>query len=205
MKRIANIVSALFVFASPWVLYWTLSQHRVAVAAATVIGWVVIRSLPIFITANREQRSAVLQLPLIALVFAIVGWICNEGKWLLVLPSATQAGFGIAFLRSLRHTPLIENFARMVKPTLSVAEQSHCRRFTAIWGVYLLGLAATGLALATWASLRVWTAYVGIVNYALVGLLFAVEYVIRKIRFRDYGRNPLDWMLAKVFPAAPSS
>ena len=31
-----------------------------------------------------------------------------------------------------------------------------------------------------------------------------VEYLIRKIRFRDYGRNPLDWLLGKLFPAARS-
>jgi hypothetical protein len=45
---------------------------------------------------------------------------------------------------------------------------------------------------------------VGVVSYVLVGVLFAIEYVIRKIRFRDYGRNPLDWLLGKLFPAARS-
>lgn len=185
MKVVANIVSAAFVVASPWLLYWTLSQHRVDVAAATLVAWVVVRTLPMVIAAPREQRATALQLPAIALVFAVLGWVFDEGKWLLVLPSATQAGFGLAFLRSLRRTPLIENFARMVKPALSAAEQRHCRQWTAIWGVYLLLLAATGLALAKWASLAVWTVYVGIVNYGLLGLLFVVEYVIRKIRFRD--------------------
>jgi uncharacterized membrane protein len=70
--------------------------------------------------------------------------------------------------------------------------------------VYLLVLAATGLALARWATLAVWTVYVGVLSYVLVGVLFVVEYVIRKIQFREYGRNPLDWMLGKLFPAARS-
>jgi len=204
MKAVMGVISALFILASPWVLYWTLSQHRVGVAAAVLIGWVVVRTIPILISARREQRVAALQLPAIALVFVALGWISNNGTWLLVLPSATQATFGLAFLRSLSGTPLIEHFARMVKPELSPPQLAHCRRWTLIWGIYLVVLAGIGLGLARWATLSVWTVYVGVLSYVLIGALFAVEYLIRKIRFRDYGRNPLDWLLGKLFPAARS-
>jgi len=204
MKTILGAISALFLIASPWVLYWTLTQHGVGVAAALLIGWVIVRTIPILLAAKREQRIAALQLPAIALGFACIGWLSDNGTWLLVLPSATQGAFGLAFLRSLSSTPLIEHFARMVKPELRPAELAHCRLWTRIWGFYLLALAALGLALARWATLTVWTVYVGIVSYVLVAVLFAIEYVIRKIRFRDYGRNPLDWLLGKLFPAARS-
>jgi uncharacterized membrane protein len=204
MKAALGAVSALFIVASPWVLYWTLSQQRVDVAAAVLIGWVIVRTIPIVLSARREQRRAALQLPAIALVFAVLGWISDDGIWLLVLPSATQGAFGIAFLRSLSAVPLIEHFARMVKSELGPGELAHCRVWTRIWGSYLLVLAAIGLGLARWAPLAVWTGYVGVVSYVLVGALFAVEYVTRKIRFRDYGRNPLDWLLGKLFPAARS-
>lgn len=204
MKTVLGVLSALFIVASPWVLYWTLSQQRIDVAAAALIGWVIVRTIPIVLSARREQRRAALQLPAIALVFAVLGWISQDGTWLLVLPSATQGAFGLAFLRSLSGVPLIEHFARMVKPELSAGELAHCRVWTRIWGIYLLALAAIGLCLARWAPLGVWTVYVGVVSYVLVGVLFAVEYVIRKIRFRDYRRNPLDWLLGKLFPAARS-
>lgn len=204
MKTVLGIISTLFLLASPWVLYWTLSQQQVGIAAIALIGWVIVRTIPVLLSAKREQRIAALQLPAIALVFACLGWVSNNGTWLLVMPSATQATFGLAFLRSLSRTPLIEHFARMMKPELSVKEQAHCRSWTWIWGIYLLVLAATGLALARWASLTVWTVYVGVVSYVLVGVLFAVEYLIRKIQFRDYGHNPLDWLLSKWFPAAQS-
>jgi uncharacterized membrane protein len=204
MKTVLYIICTLFMLASPFVLYWTLSQQRVGVAALLLLGWVIVRTVPVVLSAKPEQRRAALQLPAIALVFAFLGWVSNNGTWLLVLPAATQATFGLAFLRSLSGVPLIEHFARMVKPELSVAEQAHCRRWTRIWGYYLIVLAAIGLVLARWATLAVWTVYVGIVSYALVGVMFAVEYIVRKLRFRDYGRNPLDWLLSKLFPAAPS-
>ncbi len=204
MKKALNIVSVLFIIASPWVLYWTLSQGDVAVAAMTLVAWVIVRTIPVLLMARREQRVAALQLPAIALVFALLGWVSNNGTWFLILPSANQAAFGLAFLRSLKSTPLIEHFARMVKPELGTAQQAHCRSWTAVWGIYLLVLAALGLVLARFSTLEVWTVYVGILSYVLVGVLFAIEYVVRKISFREYGRNPLDWLLSRVFPPARS-
>lgn len=202
MRTVLGIISTLFLFASPWVLYWTLTHHDVGAAALILVGWVIIRAVPVLVSAGREQRAAALQLPAIALVFAIAGWLSDNATWLLILPSATQATFGLVFLRSLATTPLIEHFARMIKPGLSAPEQAHCRAWTRVWGFYLLLLAAVGLVLAAVASLAVWTLYVGIFNYVLIGVLFAVEYLTRKIRFRDYGRNPFDWVLSKLFPAA---
>jgi uncharacterized membrane protein len=200
MKTVLGIISTLFIIASPFVLYWTLTHHSVGVAAITLVAWIVVRTIPILMAAKPQQRRAALQFPAIALSFALLGLVSNNGTWLLILPAATQATFGLAFLRSLKTTPLIEHFARMVKGDLNGPELAHCRRWTAAWGYYLLVLAAFGLVLAKYASLAVWTIYVGVVTYVLVGVLFAIEYVVRKLHFRDYGRNPIDWLLGKLFP-----
>ena len=205
MQVVLKIISGLFLFASPWVLYWTLSQGDVKVASITLVAWVIVRTIPIVMAAKQEQRRAAMQLPVIALVFALLGWISSNGTWLLVLPAATQATFGLTFLRSLSGTPLIEHFARMVKPELTAGEQAHCRAWTRVWGYYLIALAALGLVLAVVASLAVWTIYVGVISYVMVGVLFAIEYVVRKLRFRDYGRNPFDWVLRKLFPPPESA
>lgn len=201
MKRVLGALSVLLFLASPWVLYLTLSQHRLDLAALVLVGWGVLRAVPVLLAAEREHRLAALQLPAIALAFALLGWLLQDGLPLLILPSATQAAIALVFLRSLRTTPLIERFARMVKKELSPPELAHCRRWTGVWAGYLLVLAAAGLALARWASLATWTLYVGLLNYLLIGALFAVEYLVRKIQFRDYGRNPIDLLLAKLFPA----
>lgn len=201
MKRALGLVSALLFIASPWVLYLTLSQRRLDLAALLLIGWGLLRAAPIVLAAEREHRLAALQLPLIALGFALLGWLLQEDLWLLILPSATQAAFALVFLRSLRTTPLIERFARMVKQELSPPELAHCRRWTGLWAGYLFALAAIGLVLARWASLATWTLYVGLVNYLLIGALFGVEYLVRKIQFRDYGKNPIDLLLSKLFPS----
>jgi uncharacterized membrane protein len=202
MQLVLKIISGLFLFASPWVLYWTLSQGDIKVASITLIAWVVIRTIPILMSAKKEQRRAAFTLPAIALLFAALGWVSDNGTWLMVLPAATQATFGLTFLRSLKTTPMIEHFARMVKPDLDAAHQQHCREWTKVWGWYLIALAAVGLVLAKVASLEVWTIYVGLATYGLIAVLFVIEYVVRKLKFREYGRNPLDWVLRRLFPPA---
>lgn len=183
-----SVLSTLFILASPFVLYLTLSQDRVDLAALALAGWVILRTVPTLVTAQRAQLLVAVRLPAIALGFALLGWIIHSRWMLLVLPSATQAAFGLTFLRSLAGTPLVENFARMVKPELTPGELAHCRSWTRIWGIYLIVLAAVGLLFARFATLPVWTVYSGVVTYGLSGALYAVEYVIRKLRFRGPGK-----------------
>ena len=199
LQRVMRVVSTLFILASPWVLYLTLSQERIDIAALTLVGWVVVRSIPTLLSARREDLAAALRLPAIALVFALLGWALGSSKLLLFLPSATQAAFGLTFLRSLGGTPLVEHFARLVKPALSPEERAHCRQWTLLWGVYLHLIAAVGIFFAVFASLKAWTLFTGIVCYALIGFFFSIEYIIRKYRFRDYGKNPVDWVLRRIF------
>ena len=59
MKAVLGIVSTLFLVASPFVLYWTLTHHDVAVAAFTLIAWAVVRTIPVLMSAKREQKWAV--------------------------------------------------------------------------------------------------------------------------------------------------
>ncbi|HEY4182508.1 MAG TPA: hypothetical protein VGM90_37005 [Kofleriaceae bacterium] len=204
MKAVLGVISTLFIIASPFVLYWTLTHRDVTVASLTLLAWVALRAIPIVLTAKKEQRRAALQLPAIGLVFALLGLVSKNGVWLLVLPSATQATFGLTFLRSLRGTPLIEHFARMMDPDLGVPQQAHCRRWTKYWAYYLFALAALGLVVAATCSLAVWTLYAGVISYGMVGVLFAFEYVVRKLEFRDYNRkNPIDFVLSLLAPPRP--
>jgi len=201
VKAVLGVISTLFLAASPFVLYWTLTHQDVTFAALTLLAWVALRTIPIVLTARKEHRRAALQLPAIGLVFALLGLVSNNGVWLLVLPSATQATFGLTFLRSLHTTPLIEHFARMMDPDLGPPQQAHCRRWTSYWGYYLIALSALGLVIAATCSLGVWTLYVGIASYGMVGALFAFEYIVRKVEFRDYNRkNPIDVVISIFAP-----
>lgn len=195
-----SALSWVLVFASPFVLYVTVKRARVEEAAALILAFALIRALPVVLTTKREHLLAALRVPLVAVLSAMAGLVTNEPRALLVLPSLSQLAFGGLFLASLRGVPLVEHFARMQQKDLRAAQVRYCRTVTLVWGVVLSVSALVGLLLAAKASIEVWTAFTTVGSYALVAGVFSAEYVIRKIRFREYGSMPVDKVLSRFFP-----
>ena len=198
--RVFNAMSWALALASPFVLYFAITYARIEDAAALLLGFALLKAIPAFLGAKRDQRMAALRLPAVAVVSATVGVVSRDPRALLLLPSASQLAFAAVFLSSLRGMPLVEHFARMKAPALNKAQIRYCRTVTIIWGVTLCFAAAIGLVLAFWAPLAVWAAFTGIGSYVLIAVLFSGELVVRKIRFREYGSGPLDRLMATFIP-----
>jgi uncharacterized membrane protein len=97
--------------------------------------------------------------------------------------------------------PMIERFARLVETDLGEEKKAHCRAWTVRWCTFFVLNASVALALGLLATPFVWAAYTGGIAYALIGAMFAAEYLTRKSRFRDDApRNAMDRLMKKVFP-----
>lgn len=99
-------------------------------------------------------------------------------RWYPVLVNSfLLALFGASLLRGM---PMAERLARLREPQLPPRAVRYTRRVTQVWCVFFLvnGLIAAGLTL--WAPLSWWTLYNGLIAYAAMGLLFAVEWRIRQ-------------------------
>ncbi|NBA93999.1 hypothetical protein [Pseudomonas sp. R5(2019)] len=122
-----------------------------------------------------------LWMALAALAFCGVLAVANSPqllRWYPVLINSFLLGlFGL----SLRYgPPLVERLARLREPELPTAAIPYTRQVTKVWCLFFLGngLIASGLTL--WAPLDWWTLYNGVIAYALMGLLFAAEWLIRQ-------------------------
>lgn len=202
--RASTVASWVLVAASPLVLYVALSRARLLEAALLVLSFAALKAIPVLVQARPAQRLAALRLPAVAAGSALAGIVTGEPRMLLLLPSLSQLAFAGVFLGSLRGTPLVEHFARMQKPELRPEQVRYCRTVTWVWGIVLAVAAVGGLALAAWAPLAVWTAFTAVGSYALVGVVSTIEWLVRKIRFREYGSWPLDRLLASIFPPSAS-
>jgi uncharacterized membrane protein len=74
---------------------------------------------------------------------------------------------------------MIERFARMQEPDLDAEKLAHCRRWTGRWCLFFVVNGATAATLAIAAPLWWWTVYTGGIAYALMGLMFALEWMGR--------------------------
>ena len=131
----------------------------------------------------------------------LLGAVLRQTIFVKAIPVLVSVALLATFAMSLRNPPsMVERFARREDPELSLAKVRYCRRITIVWcGFFVLNIAVT-LALAAAAPLSWWSLYTGVVAYALVATLFTVEYVVRKRKFRDYGRWWHDRVLAAIFP-----
>jgi len=96
-------------------------------------------------------------------------------------PIAINLGLLAAFGLSLRRgMPMVERLARLQEPELPPHAVAYTRRVTQAWCVFFVANAGLSLASALWASEAVWALYNGAVAYALMGLFFGVEWLIRR-------------------------
>ncbi|MET3456895.1 MULTISPECIES: COG4648 family protein [Pseudomonas] len=99
-------------------------------------------------------------------------------RWYPVLISAFMLGL---FALSLKYgPPMIERLARLREPQLPAKAVVYTRQVTVAWSVFFLCNGLLAAALTLWAPLSWWMLYTGLISYGLMGLLFAIEWLIRQ-------------------------
>lgn len=118
------------------------------------------------------------------LVLALAAIWSNTSLPLKLYPVLVNCGLFVAFAYSLISPPsIIERFARITEPDLPDVAIAYTRRVTQVWCVFFVINGSIALGTALWASEAVWSLYTSGISYALMGLLFGGEYLVRR-RFR---------------------
>lgn len=118
---------------------------------------------------------------------------------LLAYPALVNLVLLAQFGLSLRgEVPIVERFARLVDPELSPGEVRYCRTVTVVWCAFFALNGTAAALLAAFAPRPWWAGYTGVLSYALVGALFAGEWLVRKLRFGRFGPGLLDRALSQL-------
>lgn len=116
-----------------------------------------------------------------ALAFCLLLGLANEASlllWYPVLISLALLGlFGASLVVG---PPVIERLARLREPDLPAYAVRYTRRVTAVWVGFFAVNALVATLLALYAPLAWWTLYTGVIAYALMGTLFAGEWLLRQ-------------------------
>ena len=91
------------------------------------------------------------------------------------------AVFGVTLRRGAM--PMIERFARLQDPELTADKQQWCRLWTWIWCSFFVVNASAAGVLAALAPMAWWVAWTTTISYALMGVLFGGEWLLRRRRF----------------------
>ena len=171
MRALLLVVLSL---AYPMLVYAMLDQFEPRALAALPCALAAMRAL-----ATRER----VWLWAAAATGALALWAlwANATLPLKLYPVLVNAALLFAFGLSLRFgPPVVERLARLRDPDLPARAVSYTRRVTQAWCVFFIANGLLALATALWASDAVWALYNGAIAYGLIGLMFAVEWLVRQ-------------------------
>jgi uncharacterized membrane protein len=189
--RAVGVLGALCAFAYPVGAYVGLTRLSARPLSLAMAAGVLVVALVRLRGDRREHAMVAARIPLTLIALLLLGAVLDDRRFVLFAH----------FAASLRTMPIAERFARAQRGDLPPSQVDYCRAVTVVWCAFFVVNGGITAALALWAPLAWWTFYTGVASYMLVALLVAAEYLVRKARFRRYGRSPVDRMLARVFPA----
>lgn len=123
----------------------------------------------------------------VAAVLAALTLATDEALALKLYPVIVNLCWLAFFAASLFSTPAVELFARMKYPQLPVGAQRYCRLATRAWCVFFIANAAVALDSALFRSDAWWALYNGAIAYGAIALMFAGEYIARRLYARRHG------------------
>ena len=176
--------------AYPLVLHICLSANQLSIAVYYLSA---ILMLPLFGSLLAQRRVSSIDLLCVLLALGLLSVLdSRELLALKLLPVMIHAAMFGLFAGSLRpgETPIIARVAAAMRPRLAVAEVAYTRTVTLAWAIFFLIMGIVSGLLAIFASTAVWSWFVNVASYFLVGLFFVVEFVFRRrllAEYVDYG------------------
>lgn len=208
-RGIASIVlgglSGLVLVLYPLVVYaalrWTSPRVASLVLLVVLVPGALLGRARRGTTSTNPLRSLA-WVPLVVVAMLVTSAVVADLGGALMVPVVTNGALLFAFGGTLwRPPPMIERFARVQVADLSAPEQRWCRGWTWAWcGLFFLNAGVAG-TLAWTHQLEAWTTYNGLVAYVLMGLMFGIEYTIRKAKFGRWRGHMLDRILRRGLQA----
>jgi len=194
---LSNLIRSIFLIALPFIFYFVSNRWGVRAAALILLvgacGNLIMQGLK-----DRVLKTYAVLTAFIVLALNLLAFFFRNDLFARFIPLALGTHFFVLFFRSqFQEITLIERIASLQK-ALSPEERRYCRNLNRIWVVAIFGILLLVLWAALFASLGTWTLVTGGLTYAIMGVLFAIEYIIRKWKFGYYGSNMMDRFLKRT-------
>lgn len=142
-------------------------------------------------TGYLKVTNVFFALMIFALVFGLHQY--EKASYLVYLPPTLIPLFlMIIFGRSLQdgEVPLVTGFAeKMERASLPEDRKVYTRNVTKLWVVVFALMVVESVTLAAYTPLKVWSWYTHIGNYLLIVCVILVEFLYRRVRFKDANKD----------------
>lgn len=176
MSKFLRFTAIVVTLLYPFGVYFGLQYFNPRTLVLLLIIILGVRSF----TLQKSPINHWLWLPLI-LILVLWTWLGDTDIGLKFYPVMVNVSLFVLFCWSLIYPPsMIERFAKIQDPDLPERGVKYTRRVTQFWAVFFVFNASASFVTSVWMSDEAWALYNGFISYVLMGLIFAIEWLIRQ-------------------------
>ena len=175
VNKILKVIGVIFALLYPFCVFLLLNSG-VSMRFMSLLLLVLVLS-----GFLRSQKKIFLCVGLVLILGLL---IFDNDLFLRLYPVCMNALICFSFLISLRGKPLITVFAEKMGNKATPEMLSYTKKATVAWGVFMF--INTAISFFTlFLPLDIWTLYNGLISYILIGMMFGIEYLIRRRCMRE--------------------
>lgn len=186
VKHGLGILSAVAVLCYPLLVWYGLSFGRIEWLIWLFILAFGVRLLTLHTLIEQKNTTQNLlwmsyALVLCGVVICVLSGILKNYQLLLYYPVAINLILLSLFAFSLKSSmPIIERFARLREPHLPHSAIRYTYRLTQVWCLFFIVNGSIALGTCLYGDMQIWTLYNGLISYIFIGVVMAIEWVVRK-------------------------
>ncbi|UQY44209.1 hypothetical protein M1E08_20695 [Erwinia sp. PK3-005] len=175
-----QVATGLTLLAWPFMVWFGLTHNSLHWLLPLIALLLILRLWQAKRTAG-PMRVVMQSAALVGIVLCIASTLLKTHQLLLFYPVVVNLLMLALFGGSLwTAMPLVERLARLRDPQLPPEGVRYTRRVTQVWCLFFIVNGSIALFTALQGNMRLWTAWNGIIAYGLMGLLMAVEWLVRR-------------------------
>lgn len=178
-KFIKSLVIVLIVL-YPFIIYFGLKYLSPSQIGLMLLLLFAVRAF--LVRGENSVRARLIILTVIAgSILAGLAWFFGKTDSLLWYPVAINVVLFLVFTRSLVFPPtVIEMLARVTEGDLPEKAIRYTRKVTIVWSIFFVFNSLVAVWTVLYGGMQLWTLYNGLIAYILMGILFGVEFMIRR-------------------------
>ena len=183
MGKVLGFLLGFLLFLYPFGIYFGMQHFGPRVLSALLFLVFALRYVLSKGKVGALKLKLLMPMSVLGAVFCLLVFLLDQEQALKFYPVIMNLFFFCVFLYSLKNPPpLIERVARLMEPELPPRGVLHARQVTIAWSVFFVVNGGLAFYTALYSSMEFWTLYNGLLSYLLMGLMFAVEYGVRRVR-----------------------
>jgi len=185
--KVSGVAGGLAVVGWPFAVWLALTYPQLRWLLPLLAVCFVLRLAALRGKTDALSRAAQ-GLAVVGAILTLASMGLREARLLMWYPVVVNVVMLALFGGSLlSRMPLVERLARWREGELSPAAVSYTRRVTQVWCGFFIINGTVAVWTCLHGNLHLWTLWNGMLSYLFMGLLFAVEWVVRQRVKRRHG------------------